>query len=530
MATAVIIVNGKEINIECGHTILEACKQAGIYIPHLCHYRGLTPLPEVIPDMACQLCLVEADGKIVLSCNTQLGNGMIVETLTTRVKELVKRNLSEIFHRYPSEDLVDGELKEAAAYMGMVEFPASLLKKLPVREDNPFFIRDHNYCVMCERCVRVCDDVRHAKVIEPAYPCYRACPAGIDIPRYIRLIARGRPHAALGVIREKVPFPGVLGRVCIHPCESSCQRGLELDNPLSIRMLKRYAADNGDDSWKRLSKKLPATGKYVAVVGSGPAGLTVAYYLAKLGHKVTVLEALPEAGGMMRVGIPAYRLPRDILAGEIEEIKNAGVDIKLNTKVDSLESLFKQRYDAIFLSMGAHQGIRLGVEGEDLPGIIDAAEYLKRANLGERIEVGDKVGVVGGGNVAIDAARISLRLGAKKVTIFYRRTRAEMPANPEEIEAAIEEGIEILYLAAPSRVTRDGNVLKLNCQRMELGKPDKSGRRRPLPLEGSNFVTELCTLITAIGQHPLIPETFGVETGPGNVVVVSDNMMSNREG
>ena len=530
MATAGIIVNGKEIIVGSGQTILEACKEAGIYIPSLCHYRGLTPLPEVIPDMACQLCLVEVDGKIVLSCNTRVVSGMKVETLTPRVKELVKRNLGEILRRYPSKQLVDGELKEAAAYVEMEELPASPPKKLLVREDNPFFIRDHNYCVMCERCVRVCEDIRHTKAIEPAYPCFRACPAGIDIPRYIRLIARGRPGAALGVIREKVPFPGVLGRVCVHPCESACQRGLEVDNPLNIRMLKRYATDNGDDSWKQLSKKLPATGKNVAVVGSGPAGLTAAYYLAKLGHKVTILEALPEAGGMMRVGIPAYRLPRDILAGEIEEIKNAGVNIKLNTRIDSLESLFEKGFDAVFLGVGAHQGMQLGVEGEDLPGIIDAAEYLRRANLGERIEVGDRVGVVGGGNVAIDAARISLRLGSKKVTIFYRRTRAEMPANPEEVEAAVEEGIEILYLAAPSRVTRDGKVLKLDCQRMELGEPDESGRRRSVPIEGSNFVTELDTLIAAIGQRPRVPETFSIETGRSNVVVVSDNMMSNREG
>jgi NADPH-dependent glutamate synthase beta subunit-like oxidoreductase/formate hydrogenlyase subunit 6/NADH:ubiquinone oxidoreductase subunit I len=530
MATAGIVVNGEEIGIRSGQTILEACKENGVYIPSLCHYRGLTPLPDVIPDMACQLCLVEADGKIVLSCNTEAVSGMIVATATPQVKELVSRNLRDILRRYPSEQLVDGELEEAAAYVGIEELPEYLAKKLPVREDNPFFIRDHNYCVMCERCIRVCDDIRHAKVIEAAYPCYRACPAGIDIPRYIRLIAKGHPGAALGVIREKVPFPGVLGRVCVHPCESQCQRGLEIDNPLNIRMLKRYAADNGDDSWKRLSKKLPPTGKSVAVVGSGPAGLTAAYYLAKLGHKVTVFEALPEAGGMMRVGIPAYRLPRDILAGEIDEIMNAGVDIKLNTRVDSLESLFKQGYDAVFLGVGAHQGMQLGVDGEDLPGIIDAAEYLRRANLGERVEVGDRVGVVGGGNVAIDAARMSLRLGAKKVTIFYRRTRAEMPANPEEIEAAIEESIEILYLAAPSSITRNGNVLKLDCQQMELGEPDESGRRRPVPVEGSNFITELDTLIAAIGQRPLVPDTFGVETGRGNTVVVSDSMMSNQEG
>jgi len=530
MATAEITVNGKNISFRDGQTILEVCKEAGIYIPSLCHYEGLEPLPDMIPDMACQLCLVDIDGKITLSCNTKAKSGMKVDTQTLQVKETIKRNLSEILRRYPSGQLVEGELKEAADYVGLEELPASPAKNFPLRDDNPFFTRDHNYCVMCERCVRVCDGVRHAGVIEPAYPCFRACPAGIDIPRYIRLIGKGHPSAALGVIREKVPFPGVLGRVCVHPCEGACQRGLEVDNPLNIRMLKRYAADTGDDSWKKLSKKLTATGKNVAVVGSGPAGLTVAFYLTKLGHKVTILEALPEAGGMMRVGIPAYRLPRDILSGEIGEIKNAGVEIKLNTRVDSVESLFEQGYNAVFLGIGAHQGITLGVEGEDLPGIIDAAEYLRRANLGEKIEVGESVGVVGGGNVAIDAARISLRLGAKKVTIFYRRTRAEMPANSEEVEAAIEEGIEILYLAAPSIVTRDGNILKLDCQRMELGEPDESGRRRPVPIEGSNFITELNTLIAAIGQRPQVPDSFNVETGRGNTVNVSDKMMSNREG
>ncbi len=560
MATAAITVNGKEITAESNKTILELCKEAGIYIPSLCHFTGLKPLPEVAPDMSCRLCVVEADGKIILSCNTQVSDGMAVNTDTPEVQELRRKALGEILKRHPHECLVcdrrdrcgpfdiclrnvsvsercvlcskNGrcELQDAVDYIGIKELPEYTPKKLPVREDNPFFIRDHNLCIMCERCIRVCDSVRHAKVIEPAYPCHRACPAGINIPRYIRLIARGRPGAALAVIREKVPFPGVLGRVCVHPCESACQRGLEVDNPLNIRMLKRYAADNDDGSWKQMTENLPETGKSVAVVGSGPAGLTAAYYLARLGHKVTVLEALPEAGGMMRVGIPAYRLPKDILAGEIEEIKNAGVAIKLNTRVDSLESLFKEGYDAVFLGVGAHQGMQLGVEGEDLPGIIDAAEYLRRANLGEQVEVGDRVGVVGGGNVAIDAARISLRLGAKKVTIFYRRTRAEMPASPEEVEAAIEEGIELLYLSAPALVTREGNVLKLDCQRMELGEPDESGRRRPVPIEGSNFITELDTLIAAIGQRPRVPETFGIETGRGNTVAVAGDMKSNREG
>ena len=529
MNTVKLQIDSREVSAIGGTTIFEAAKSAGIYIPGLCHYRGLTPLPKVVPDMACQICLVEADGRVVLSCETKIESDMKVETLTPRVRELLRRNLRTILRRYPAEQIT-AELKEAATYVGLDEFPTYLPKRLPIREDNPFFIRDHNLCILCERCVRVCNDIRGARAIEFAYPCQRACPAGIDIPRYIRLIARGRPSAALAVIREKVPFPGVLGRVCVHPCEGACQRGLEVDNPLAIRMLKRFAADNSDDSWKKSSNKLPATGKSVAVIGTGPAGLTAAYYLVKLGHKVTAFEALSETGGMMRVGIPAYRLPRDILDSEIEEIKNAGVDIKLSARVDSIDLLFEQGYNAVFIAVGAHQGMGLGVEGENLPGVIDAAEFLERANLGERVDIGQRVGVVGGGNVAIDAARMALRLGAKGVTIFYRRTRSEMPASPEEIEAAMEEGVEIVYLAAPSRVTCDDSALKLECIRMKLGELDASGRARPVPVAGTEFVTQLDTLIVAIGQRPQIPQGFGVETGRGSVVNVAANMMSSRNG
>jgi len=482
MNVVTLTINGKEVEAESGVSILEAARGAGIYIPSLCYYPGLRPLPEVVPDMACQLCLADVNGDIILSCITSALEGMKVETETPKVRKMRRKKLTDILRRQPNAclsyqqqesagppdirlpDVVNErcglfpdngacELQRVIDHIGVEELPPSISKKLAVLEDGPFFNRDHNLCILCERCVRVCDDIRGRRVIEFAFPCHRACPAGIDIPRYIRLIARGRPGAALAVIREKVPFPGVLGRVCIHPCEESCQRGLEVDDPLRIRMLKRFAADNGDDSWKKLSKKLPPSGKSVAVVGSGPAGLTAAFYLAKLGHKVTVFESLPQPGGMMLVGIPEYRLPRQVLSSEINEVKRVGVEIRLNSRVESVNSLFEQGYDAIFLGLGAHQEIRLGVEGEDLVGIIGAVEFLRRGNLGGRIEVGERVGIVGGGNVAIDAARMSLRFGAKKVTIFYRRTRNEMPASSEEIDAALEEGVEIIYLVAPSIVT-----------------------------------------------------------------------------
>jgi len=540
MGVITITINGREIKTESEATVLEVARSADIYIPCLCYYFNLKPLPEVVPDMACQLCLVEVDGRIVLSCTTKVIEDMKVETETSRVKELRRRNLIDILRHHPHvavdersvlypENRICG-LRKVLDHIGVGELPPYIPKKLPVREDGLFFLRDHNLCILCERCVRVCDDIRGLRAIEFAFPCYRACPAGIDIPRYIRLIARERPSAALAVIREKVPFPGVLGRVCTHACETACQRGLEVDNPVQIRMLKRFAADNGDDSWKKLSKRLPPSRKSVAVVGSGPAGLTAAFYLVKLGHKVTVFEALPKLGGMMQVGIPGYRLPRQVLNSEIEEIKSIGVEFRLNAKIDSLDSLFEQGYDAVFLGLGAHAEIPLGVDGEDLPGVIGAVEFLRRGNLGEWIDVGERVGIVGGGNVAIDAGRMSLRFGAKKVTIFYRRTRTEMPASSEEIDAALEEGIEIIYLVAPSKVARENGTLKLECIRTKLGETDASGRPRPVPIEGSEFITELDTLVVAIGQRPEVPTGLQVEVERGNVVKVSADMKTSREG
>jgi NADPH-dependent glutamate synthase beta subunit-like oxidoreductase len=363
---------------------------------------------------------------------------------------------------------------------------------------------------------------------EAAVPCQNACPAGINIPLYVYLIGEGKFQEALAIIREKVPFPGTLGRVCIHPCEEACRRSA-LNDPISIKFLKRFVADRDYGFWKDFSKKRPATGKKVAIIGSGPAGLTAGYYLAKAGHTVTVFEQFSKAGGMMRVGIPDYRLPPQVLDLEIDTIKQAGVEIILNTRIESIDALFEQGYEAIFLAPGAHRGQTLGVEGENLPGVYDGASFLRDVNLGNKVEMGKIVAVIGGGNVAIDSARTALRLGANDVRIIYRRTRAEMPAAPEEIEAALEEGIKIEFLTSHLKVVQKGDKLVLSCNRNRLGELDASGRRRPVPIEGSEFDVEYNTIIAAIGQVPDIPKGLKVQTGRGNSIHANRETLATTE-
>jgi NADH-quinone oxidoreductase subunit F len=361
-------------------------------------------------------------------------------------------------------------------------------------------------------------------------PCSHTCPAGVDVPRYIRLISEGDYDQALAVIQEKIPFPSVCGYVCIHPCESKCRRG-QLDEPISIRALKRFVADHARETAAE-PQVAPPSGKRVAVVGSGPAGLTAAYYLAKLGgHAVTVFEALPEAGGMMRVGIPRYRLPADVLDAEINAVRQVGVEIRTDTRVDSIASLREQEYDAVFLALGAHVGTKMRVPGEDTLGVADCVSLLRDVSLGKPVKMGKKVAVVGGGNAAMDASRTALRLGAKEVTVFYRRTREEMPAAGEEIKEALEEGVNIEFMTAPNRIRRDNGHLKMSCIRMKLGEIDDSGRRRPEPMDGSEYDEEFDAIIAAIGQRPEIPKKIELKTnGNGTVSVDPDTLATSMDG
>lgn len=392
-------------------------------------------------------------------------------------------------------------------------------------------------CTGCYTCSRSCPHgciemvtSEKGRKRSVAAPCTQACPAGVDAARYVRLIAEGKFAEALAVVRERIPFPSVCGYICFHPCESKCTRG-QLDEPIAIRILKRFAWEHDTGLWRAGSNIAPPTGKRVAIIGSGPAGLTVAYYLAKLGHQVTIFEALPKLGGMMRYGIPEYRLSKAILEAEIGEIEKVGVEIKTNARVDSPDSLFQSGYDAIFLGIGAQQAIGIGIPGEESPRVLGGVTFLREVSLGKKVEVGERVAVIGGGNTAMDSARTALRLGAKEVTIVYRRTRAEMPASAEEIEEALHEGVKIYFLAAPSRVVNRDGWVQLECIRMKLGALDESGRRRQEPIKGSEFTMDFDTIIAAIGQRPEIPSSFGVSIARGNTIQVdADTLATNKAG
>ncbi|MGB8990895.1 MAG: FAD-dependent oxidoreductase [Desulfobaccales bacterium] len=334
-------------------------------------------------------------------------------------------------------------------------------------------------------------------------PCTLTCPAEINVQGYVQLIKMGKYAEAVKLIMERLPLPGVLGRVCPHPCEAKCRRA-EVDEPIAICSLKRFAADQVD-----LSSITPplveAKAEKIAIIGSGPAGLACAYHLALKGYRPTIFEALGRTGGMLRVGIPDYRLPKDVLDREIDHILGLGVELKTDTALGrdfTLDGLFDQGYKAAFLGIGCHVGKPLGIPGEDADGVLQGVEFLRRHNLGEPLTVGQRLAVIGGGNVAIDVACTARRLGSD-VTIVYRRSRAEMPAFAHEIEQAMCEGVEIVFLAAPLKVVtgKDGKVIGLICQKMELGEPDASGRRKPVPIPEATFELPVDMIVPAIGQE-----------------------------
>jgi NADH-quinone oxidoreductase subunit F len=353
-------------------------------------------------------------------------------------------------------------------------------------------------------------------------PCQHTCPLEQDIPAYSGLIAQGKFDEAIELIYQKNPLPGICGRVCTARCQTKCRSGEGGGDPISIRALKRFVADyerqKGHDFTLKPKQTRP---ERVAIVGSGPGGLTCAYFLALKGYGVTIFEALPVIGGMLVTGIPEYRLPRDIMEHEIERIKKLGVEIRTNTTIgkDILLSELKEQYNAVFLAVGAHKGQKLNIAGEDSPHVLDGIGFLKQLHLGQKVKIGKRVAVVGGGDAAVDAARVAKRMGSD-VKMLYRRTRREMPASPDEIAEVFREGIEVQFLVTPTRVlSENGRLTGLECIRMKLGQVDQSGRRRPTPIKGSEFTVEIDTLITAIGHQT----DLTVLAGSNDVKITKNN-------
>ena len=467
MSEIKLTINGKECVGQKGQTILEIAEANGIFIPTLCH------LASVKHYGACGVCVVEGEGlpKLMRACSTQAADGWVINTESARVVQARKIALELLMSDH------DGDCKG---------------------------------------------------------PCGLNCPAHTDVQGYVKQIALGNDSEAVRIIKEKIPLPASVGRVCPHPCEDHCRRQL-VEQPLSIAYLKAFAADNDMKSENPFKPVVaPATGKMVAVVGGGPAGLTAAYQLAVKGHAVTVLDMMPEMGGMLRYGIPEYRLPKAVLAAEVASIAALGVEMKNNVKVGAdvtLESL-RADYDAVFVAVGAWKSTSIGCTGDDLQGVVGGIDMLQEVNLGNRPDLGKNVAVVGGGNVAMDACRTAVRLGAENVYVIYRRTRAEAPAEDLEIEEALEEGVQFKWLTNPAEIIgENGKVTKIKLQVMELGEPDASGRRSPVPVEGKFEILDVDTVISAIGQRCAL-EGFEAltQTRKGTLEASENNGQTNLEG
>ena len=366
-------------------------------------------------------------------------------------------------------------------------------------------------------------------------PCQHTCPVGINIPKYVAHIAAGEYREAIDTIRERNPFPAICGRVCHHPCETRCRRG-ELDDPVAIRELKRFAADWYFEHTTEDPEPFPQIkSQRVAVVGAGPTGLSCAYFLAQMGYSTTVFEALPIGGGMLSVAIPEFRLPREVIQKEIDFIAKKGVEIRYNSPINvnfTVEDLRKDGYDAVFIASGAQRSQRVGIPGEleDIAGFYYGLRFLRDIKLGRQVNVGHRVAVIGGGNVALDTARSALRLGAYEVNIFYRRSREEMPVTDVEYDQAIAEGIKINFLVSPTRIeSQNWEETGLQCIKMNLGEPDESGRRRPIPIAGSEFFVPADTVIAAVGQAPdlsFLPADSALERTRWETLVVDSNSLA----
>ena len=466
MSEIKLTINGKLCTGTQGETILAIAERGGIVIPTLCHN------DTVAHYGACGLCVVECEGtpKLLRSCSTLATDGMVINTEGPRAVQARKIALELLMSDH------DGD---------------------------------------CQG------------------PCRLACPAGTDCQAYVKQVALGDTREAVRIVKERLPLPASIGHVCPHPCEKECRRNL-VEEPISIALIKRYmsmAELNKEDRWK--PEKAPATGKSVGIIGGGPAGLTAAYYLALKGHDVTLTEQMPQMGGMLRYGIPQYRLPKDVVDAEVAEIAAAGVKMENGVKLGKDISFadYRAKFDAVIVAIGAWKSTPLGCPGEELQGVYGGIDFLRTVALHDPLPIGKNVAVVGGGNTAMDACRTAVRLGAEHVYVIYRRTQKEMPAAADEIEEAMEEGVEFKFLTNPAELLgEDGKVKQVKLQVMELGEPDASGRRSPVPVEGKFEYLDVDSVIAAIGQK-VDPAGFDVELNRRGIIAADESTFrTNLEG
>ena len=552
-----IDIDGFQLSVDPDFTIMKAAESEDIFIPHLCHH------PDLPDTGGCGLCVVEIEGETepLRACMTKVKDGMKIITKSERLDQMRRLSMELMLANHIDDcttcpKYLKCELQSLIQYLSVsTSRMRRTLNSTPVNTSNPLIVRDLNRCVSCGRCVRVCRDVRGVGILEyqkneyertfvgvtenkslaeancmfcgacievcptgalqdkdglfkegireeVLVPCKNECPAHIDVPRYIRFIKEGNYSQAAAVVREKAPFPRILGMICVRFCEKGCRRN-ELSGPLSIRELKRFAAENDDFNWKEKAFKKQPTGKKVAVIGSGPAGLTSAYFLSKLGHTVDVYEKLPIPGGMMAAGIPEYRLPLDVVNEEIEIIKEFGVNIITNSKIEGTAQLIEKGYDSVLIAVGTDKGVRIPIPGANLPDVHLNIDFLRQDLSGEPINLKQSAIVLGGGNVAFDCARSLKRYGVDKITLICLEDRETMPADREEIEEALEEGIEIINNRTFIKIQeKQEKVTGVKCRTVEDFNFDHEGKLNLNIVENSDEIISGEMVIFAVGQKP----------------------------
>lgn len=550
-----LLIDGTRVSAQPGASVLDAALAAGIYIPHLCSH------PALPAQGACRLCVCEIDGVKKLACSTEVSAGMHVATTGEDLMKLRRMSMELMLAGHPEDctscrSYLKCELQAMMQYLSVTHSRMHTIhrKNTQLNNENPLIIRDMQRCIQCGRCVRVCREVRGVNILDyckhggevyvgtrndlpladagcrfcgacveicptgalldredvfaadvprdqALVPCENACPAHIEVPRFVRAVAQGERSEAEAIIREKVTFPQTLGCVCDHKCEASCRRG-HLNTPVSICRLKRYAVtDSVDQTWKQRRTVKPSTGRRVAVIGAGPAGLTSAYYLRKQGHQVDVFEAREKAGGQLQFGLPGYRLPKDIVQREVQDILDVGITLHCGTPVQDPKRLAAE-YDAVVVAIGVSNGVVLPLPGRESAGVMTALAVMAAVNRGEELPVGKRCFVIGGGSVGFDTARTLRRLGAERVMLACIESRSEMRAAPDEIREAEEEGIEVY----PSRnflelTSAAGHVSGVRTNSVERFWFDSQGRLELCTEKDSERLFEADMVVFAVGQH-----------------------------